>query len=119
MGEITDKAPLLLQRGCRLIFSVRAKGIPGEITDEGFERICETARGLLDREGGVYVDLHMSYEGVAVNDAALDREGRKRIRMASWEITATDAVYCPAGRSELGAQESDAAHAGAKPRAEA
>lgn len=98
---MSDKAPILLQRECRVLYKVRPTAkIAGEITGETLDAVLASARGLLS-SGRVQLDLYMLYNGQPANEAAKVHAGRHEVRIASWEVFDTDLIYCPAGSRKL------------------
>lgn len=109
MGK--DESPILLQRRCGLIYIVRPQeGDASRLAGVSFEEATALAREMLT-DGSVRIDLVMAYDGVAANPEALGQHGQKETRLATWEVFAADAVYCPAGRNKLPPLESAAANA--------
>lgn len=88
-----DKAPILLQRECRLEFRVRGTDVITASFDD--------ARAEAKAAGATYVDLYMRYVGHACNESARGHAGADESRKGSWYIAGDDAFYCPAGAARL------------------
>lgn len=96
----SDDSPILLQRHCEVFYRLRADHLTDEVKNADLEEITKVARGFLPR-GRVWIDLVMAYVGEAANEQAKNQTGRKSVRLASWEVFASDLIFCPAGQRKL------------------
>lgn len=95
-----SEAPLTLQRGCAVKFTVRDE--KGRVRAEAAALHSAVSAARLLLKGAperVWVDATMIFDKEPVNEQARRqrRMGGVELRLAAWEIFADDVVYCPAG----------------------
>jgi hypothetical protein len=95
---MANEAPILLQRGCGVEFRVRTDSDAQSAPQATLEDALEVVRSLpnLQPHERVWIDLFMTYEGLAMNEEAKNRAGQGEVRRATWEIVGKEVIFCPA-----------------------